>query len=561
MRKRVALEDAKPLQLLPPSPPCVSVPTARAMTTTEMAKHWLSKARGGSAKNGGHTLESRLAVIDLNVHKLVVNRTEFVELIARTRSVLEALDKTPTQQIPDNQDGDLAELMVDLVDQVSSLCKFIKRFTQLPFMFRLARNQALLDRIEQMHSDLSRFIDGAIMILEPLEDERNNELIATLRALAQQETWVVVVANEDIARVRQELQKTTTGVDKEMVREALDALRFEIPRLARLGTTNRLVEVVNEHLQRTTANVNTVDEDHLPRHIPDDEIALKGKPIGAGGCGEVFRAKLRSNIWVIVKRVISKPPSLRCQQDADVCACAGHTKARDLLLIRQEAQVREMQIWCQLNHPHILRLYGATSYGPNGSIVSEDACHGSLDVFAKTHQDRIWQLLYEAALGIHHMHWKGFVHGDLACDNIFIGGDWKAKIADFGLSFPVGAAYKSIPQSEKSGVYAPEFFGKTPSQSLSADVFAFGMCIVEAYSGAPPWKLAHPRMVQRHLIAGNLPDVFQKLPLSVQELVTMMCAFDPAARPTIADVVVELKKLVDDPPPPYVIVPEYEEHD
>jgi hypothetical protein len=529
------------------------------MASTEMATHWLSKARCG-AKAGGHTLESRLAVIVLNTHKLIANRTEFVELVARIRSVFEALDKTP-KQIPDNQDGDLAELMKDLVDQVSSLCKFIKNFIQLPFMFRLARNQPLLERIEQMHSDLSRFIVGVVDILEPRQDEKNNELIASLRALAQQEPWVVVVANEDIAKVTQELEKMTTGVEQEMVSDTLCALHFEIPRLARLGTPNRLVEVVNDYLQRTAADADVIDEDHLPRHIPYDEITLKGKSIGAGGCGEVFRAKLRSNIWVVVKRVISKPPSLRCQEDANVCTCDGHTKARELLLIRQAAQVRELRIWCQLNHPHILRLYGATSYGPNGSIVSEDACHGSFDVFAKTHQDRIWQLLYEAAVGIHYMHSKGFVHGDLACDNIFIGGDWKAKIADFGLSFPVGAAYKSIPQSEKSGVFAPEFFTATPSQSLPADVFAFGMCIAEAYTGASPWKLVHKRVVQRRLMAGNLPEAFEKLPESVRNLVTNMCVFDPAARPTIEQVVAELKDLVDRPPPPFEIVPVYEERD
>ncbi|GAB9477567.1 hypothetical protein Gpo141_00014658 [Globisporangium polare] len=160
------------------------------------------------------------------------------------------------------------------------------------------------------------------------------------------------------------------------------------------------------------------------------------------------------------------------------------------------AHEREVRVWQHLNHPHILQFYGATSFGADCSIVSELAPHGKLNgLWIKpggsidpVRKLEVWRLLFEAALGIQHMHERGFVHGDLKCDNIFVGDDWKAKVADFGLSFQIGD-HESVTCTEAANWLAPECLDKGPkrARTCATDVFMFGMCIVEALRGGPPW--------------------------------------------------------------------------
>ncbi|KAE9261383.1 hypothetical protein PF008_g32864, partial [Phytophthora fragariae] len=51
------------------------------------------------------------------------------------------------------------------------------------------------------------------------------------------------------------------------------------------------------------------------------------------------------------------------------------------------------------------------------------------------HPAELWLKLLEAAFGVQYLHARGVVHGDLKGNNIVIGGDLKAKVTDFGLSF------------------------------------------------------------------------------------------------------------------------------
>ncbi|KAF4318880.1 hypothetical protein BBO99_00006099 [Phytophthora kernoviae] len=93
----------------------------------------------------------------------------------------------------------------------------------------------------------------------------------------------------------------------------------------------------------------------------------------------------------------------------------------------------EMVLWFKLNHPHVVKLFGGCHVG-TPFFVCEEAKNGPLDKYLKQHPDKIWQKLYEAALGLEYLHARGIVHRDLKCDNILVGSDGNAKLADFGLS-------------------------------------------------------------------------------------------------------------------------------
>ncbi|GAB9475542.1 Leucine-rich repeat serine/threonine-protein kinase 2 [Globisporangium polare] len=226
-------------------------------------------------------------------------------------------------------------------------------------------------------------------------------------------------------------------------------------------------------------------------------------------------------------------------------------ETKELARIKKLAHEREIQVWQDLNHPHILQFYGATSFGADCSIVSELASKGKLYDYWLNPVDpllkaQMWRLLFEASLGVQYMHSKGFVHGDLKCDNIFVGDDWRAKVADFGLSFRIGQ-HKDVPCTEAANWLAPECMDKEAevrARTFATDVFMFGMCIVEAVSGGVPWGGMGKGSIRYQLFTKKaLPETIARFAPDVQELVSAMCKFEPSERIGMDEVVKRLKLL------------------
>ncbi|KAE9067069.1 hypothetical protein PF010_g27611, partial [Phytophthora fragariae] len=175
------------------------------------------------------------------------------------------------------------------------------------------------------------------------------------------------------------------------------------------------------------------------------------------------------------------------------------------------------------------------------------------------HPAELWLKLLEAAFGVQYLHARGVVHGDLKGNNIVIGGDLKAKVTDFGLSFVAnqdtealvsGACHWVAPECLRDDLERPRF---------ASDVYSLGMCIVEALRvveavksgsnpyGCLPWIAADLAAVRYHATRGNLPP----RPFcedSQWELVTQMCVLEPTKRLTIAEVVDKLTRLASGQP-------------
>ncbi|MEW5312531.1 MAG: hypothetical protein WDW38_004160 [Sanguina aurantia] len=104
--------------------------------------------------------------------------------------------------------------------------------------------------------------------------------------------------------------------------------------------------------------------------------------------------------------------------------------------------------------------------------------------------------LIDVACGMSHIHSKGIIHGDLTANNILLKSmpgalyGTSAKIADFGLSIKM-AEHQTHVSNRHQGTYgyvAPEVstFGKV---TKLADVYSFGVLMLETYHGVPTHKL------------------------------------------------------------------------
>ncbi|KAF1323049.1 Formin-homology 2 domain-containing protein, partial [Globisporangium splendens] len=151
--------------------------------------------------------------------------------------------------------------------------------------------------------------------------------------------------------------------------------------------------------------------------------------------------------------------------------------------------LHEAQIWWQLNHPHVIELFGAC-HVQKRYMVCEYAPYGTMGEYLKLEENKhlAWEKLYEVALGLRYLHQCNIVHGDLKCDNILIGADKRAKLADFGLSSIPGAVEVTVSPKHIGAVQwrSPEYLaGARPS--FASDIYSLAMCILEVVTNEIPW--------------------------------------------------------------------------
>src|ERR1700732_2275494 len=140
-------------------------------------------------------------------------------------------------------------------------------------------------------------------------------------------------------------------------------------------------------------------------------------PIGAGGMGEVFRAK-----------------DTRLRRDVAI-KVLPETFAKDADRLRRFEQ--EARAVAALNHPNILAIHDIGEYNGAPYIVSELLEGHSLRVELNNGAlptRRAVEYAAQIAQGSAAAHDKGIVHRDLKPENVFVTHDGRLKILDFGLA-------------------------------------------------------------------------------------------------------------------------------
>src|SRR5260221_4236364 len=200
-------------------------------------------------------------------------------------------------------------------------------------------------------------------------------------------------------------------------------------------------------------------------------------PLGAGGMGEVYRARDNSLQREVAVKIL--PASF----------------SKDVDRLRRFTQ--EAQATAALNHPNILSLYQIGQEDGAPYIVSELLEGQSLrDVLRGGALPVRKAVEYGAQIsrGLAAAHGKGIVHRDLKPENIFVMRDGRVKVLDFGLAKLVQPERENAIEGETialqteagmvmgtSGYMSPEQ-ARGENVDQRSDLFSFGSILYEMLS-------------------------------------------------------------------------------
>jgi eukaryotic-like serine/threonine-protein kinase len=224
-------------------------------------------------------------------------------------------------------------------------------------------------------------------------------------------------------------------------------------------------------------------------------------PLGAGGMGEVYRARdSRLGREVAIKVL---PSALAKDTDR-------------LQRFEQEARVLSA-----LSHPNLLSIYDVGSEDGlqylvaeylEGQTLRERLQDGALP------QRKVIEYSTKIANGLAAAHDKGIVHRDLKPENIFITKDERVKILDFGLAkYALDAAQSGSTLTMDAGTapgtvmgsvgyMSPEQVRGEPADSRS-DIFGFGAILYEMMTGKRAFSADTPVETMNAILKDEPPEI------------------------------------------------------
>jgi predicted Ser/Thr protein kinase len=241
-------------------------------------------------------------------------------------------------------------------------------------------------------------------------------------------------------------------------------------------------------------------------------------PIGAGGMGEVYRARDTKLKRDVALKVL--PDSFANDPE------------------RMARFQREAEVLASLNHPNIAQIYGVEERALAMELVEGEAPKGPMPF------DDAWKIASQIAAALEYAHDKGIIHRDLKPANIKVTPDGTVKLLDFGLAKAFTNQREPQTSAENSptltlaatevgvilgtAAYMPPEQAKGKSVDKRADIWSFGVVFYELLTGERAFQ---GEDVSETLVSvmRDQPDL-SKVPAKARKLIGRCLEKDPKKR-------------------------------
>mmetsp|Transcript_101248 Transcript_101248/g.179879 ORF Transcript_101248/g.179879 Transcript_101248/m.179879 type:complete len:699 (+) Transcript_101248:35-2131(+) len=220
----------------------------------------------------------------------------------------------------------------------------------------------------------------------------------------------------------------------------------------------------------------------------------------------------------------------------------------------------EINILGMLDHPSIVRFFGAFAHAPSDwMVIAMEFVDGGDLLASLTQAPQIFDerlirpMLFHVACGLAHAHEHGIMHRDLKPENVLLQRqNLFPKIADFGLARAMKQSEMAITIAGTPTYMAPEIQDPRMPYDFSADVYSLGLVLADMldethccrwYVRASPGS-NHDRHRKQWPAGAAAPKVSERL----RELMSNMISQAPGARPTCHQICLDLKKLEEQQP-------------
>ncbi|PON50243.1 Tyrosine-protein kinase [Parasponia andersonii] len=213
----------------------------------------------------------------------------------------------------------------------------------------------------------------------------------------------------------------------------------------------------------------------------EDLLKASAESLGRGSMGSTYKAVMESGFIVTVKRL------------------------KDAKYPRLDEFRRQMDVLGRLRHTHLVPLrayFQATEerllvydYFPNGSLFS--LIHGSRTSGGgkPLHWTSCLKIAEDLASGLLYIHsTSGLTHGNLKSSNVLLGSDFESCLTDYGLTSFRDPDSLEEPSATFLFYRAPECRDIRRPSTQPADVYSFGVLLLELLTGKTPFR----DLVQEH---------------------------------------------------------------
>ncbi|MFS7990707.1 putative protein kinase RLK-Pelle-LRR-I-1 family [Helianthus anomalus] len=271
--------------------------------------------------------------------------------------------------------------------------------------------------------------------------------------------------------------------------------------------------------------------------------------IGGGGFGKVYKGNLQDGDGF--KTIVAKRLDTRFGQG-------------------EQQFFSELQILLDYKHENVIGLVGYCDENDEKVLVYEYLSRGSLDRYLNdtslTWVKRL-NICIDVARALDFLH-EGVgkqakvIHRDIKTENILLNKDWKAKLADYGLSLICSINQETdyiFDHACGTKGYVDPLYRQSGFLTIESDIYSFGVVLFEILCGRSTFEIQKheghylPDFIEKSIKEGKHGEVVFKqmreqiMPKSLitfQEIAYQCLHLDREKRPTTKKVLMQLKKAL-----------------